>query len=155
VQRVFIKKCFLFTVGSACCVKQFTSGSRNSLKDVRKSHMTPNQVTLLRLRQKQLYHGWNSNCTRMFPWFSMQHNARSFEASESVRTVGTHRTEGSRKMNRMGLFLQHLLGMQNQSVLQCNANISVHLQPKCSKFNVRNQLGRFCLLCFGIIMEYC
>jgi hypothetical protein len=29
MQRIFTKKCFLFTVGSAYCVKQFTSGSRN------------------------------------------------------------------------------------------------------------------------------
>jgi hypothetical protein len=28
-QRIFIKKCFLFTVGSVCRVKRFTSESRN------------------------------------------------------------------------------------------------------------------------------
>jgi hypothetical protein len=28
-KRVFLKKCFLFTVGSVCRVKQFTTGSRN------------------------------------------------------------------------------------------------------------------------------
>jgi hypothetical protein len=42
MQRIFIKKCFLFTVGSFCCVKQFTSWSRYSLKDVLKSQMMPN-----------------------------------------------------------------------------------------------------------------
>jgi hypothetical protein len=31
------------------------------------------------------------------------------EVSERVRTVGSQRTEGSRRMNRMGLSLQHLL----------------------------------------------
>jgi hypothetical protein len=31
MQRIFIKKCFLFTVGSVCCVKWFTTGSRYSL----------------------------------------------------------------------------------------------------------------------------
>jgi hypothetical protein len=36
MQRMFIKKFFLFTVGSVCRVKRFTDGSRNSLKDVRK-----------------------------------------------------------------------------------------------------------------------
>jgi hypothetical protein len=36
IQRIFIKKCFLFTVGSACRVKRFTTGWRNSLEDVRK-----------------------------------------------------------------------------------------------------------------------
>jgi hypothetical protein len=30
MQRIFIKKCFLFTVGSVCRVKRFTTGSRNS-----------------------------------------------------------------------------------------------------------------------------
>jgi hypothetical protein len=39
MKRIFIKKCFLFKVGSVCRVKRFTTGSRNSLKDVRKSQM--------------------------------------------------------------------------------------------------------------------
>jgi hypothetical protein len=39
MQRTFIKKCFLFTVGSVCRVKRFTTGSRNSLKDARKLPM--------------------------------------------------------------------------------------------------------------------
>jgi hypothetical protein len=33
MKRIFIKKRFLFTVGSVCRVKRFTTGSRNSLKD--------------------------------------------------------------------------------------------------------------------------
>jgi hypothetical protein len=33
LQRVFIKKCFLYTVGSVCRIRRFTTGSRNSLKD--------------------------------------------------------------------------------------------------------------------------
>jgi hypothetical protein len=33
------RKRFLFTVGSVCRVKRFTAGTRNSLKDVRKSQM--------------------------------------------------------------------------------------------------------------------
>jgi hypothetical protein len=40
----FQKEIFLFTVGSVCRVKRFTAGSRNSLKDVRKSQMMPEQV---------------------------------------------------------------------------------------------------------------
>jgi hypothetical protein len=46
-----------------------------------------------------------------FQWLSIQHNALSFEVSESVRTVDAQRTEGSRKnyVNRMCLSLQHLL----------------------------------------------
>jgi hypothetical protein len=74
--------------GGGCCVKWFTTGSRNSLKDIWKLQMMPNHVALLRLWQKQLCSGWKSwlswqedndrqwgNCTRVLPWFSMQHNA--------------------------------------------------------------------------------
>jgi hypothetical protein len=43
-QRIFTKKFFLFTVGSVCRVKRFTTGLRNSLKDVRKSQKKPDQV---------------------------------------------------------------------------------------------------------------
>jgi hypothetical protein len=34
LQRIFIKKCFRFMLGSVYRVKWFTAGSRNSLKDV-------------------------------------------------------------------------------------------------------------------------
>jgi hypothetical protein len=37
VKMMFVKKCFLFTMGNVCRVKRFTTESRNSLKDVRKS----------------------------------------------------------------------------------------------------------------------
>jgi hypothetical protein len=40
IQRILIKKCFLFTVGSVYRVKRFTTGSRNSLKDVPVSQKT-------------------------------------------------------------------------------------------------------------------
>jgi hypothetical protein len=39
MQRILIKKCFLFTEGSVCRVKRFTTGSINSLMGVRKSQM--------------------------------------------------------------------------------------------------------------------
>jgi hypothetical protein len=39
MKRIFTKKCFLFTLGSVCRVKRSTAGSRNSLKEVRKSQM--------------------------------------------------------------------------------------------------------------------
>jgi hypothetical protein len=38
-------------VGSVFHVKQFTTGLRNSLEDVQKSKIMPNQVGLLRLQQ--------------------------------------------------------------------------------------------------------
>jgi hypothetical protein len=53
MQRIFVKKCFLFTVENACLIKQF--GSRNYLKDIQKLQMMPDHVTLLRLQKKQLW----------------------------------------------------------------------------------------------------
>jgi hypothetical protein len=44
MQKIFTKKCFSFMVENVCRVKRFTTGSRNSLKDVRKSQMIPAQV---------------------------------------------------------------------------------------------------------------
>jgi hypothetical protein len=37
--NVLIKKGFLFTVGSVYCVKRFTTGPRNYLKEVQQSQM--------------------------------------------------------------------------------------------------------------------
>jgi hypothetical protein len=56
MQRITLKKCFLFTVGSVCRLKQFTTWSRNSLKDVQKSQTMPNQVRkCLRQQSKDFY----------------------------------------------------------------------------------------------------
>jgi hypothetical protein len=56
MQRIFIKKCLLFTVESVCRVKQFTTGSRIPLKDVRKSQMMADQVRKwLRQQAKHFY----------------------------------------------------------------------------------------------------
>jgi hypothetical protein len=62
IQRIFIKKRFLFMVGSVCCIKQFTTGSINSLKDVRKSQMMPDQLEKwLRQQSKDFYAaGWHT-----------------------------------------------------------------------------------------------
>jgi hypothetical protein len=46
-------QCFLFMVGSVCGVKRFTTESRNSLKDVRRSHMITDQVALVRKSLRQ------------------------------------------------------------------------------------------------------
>jgi hypothetical protein len=55
-QFIFLKKYFLFAVGSVCRVKRFTTGSRNYLKDVRKSQMMPDQVRKwLRQQVKESY----------------------------------------------------------------------------------------------------
>jgi hypothetical protein len=56
LQRIFIEKYFLFTVGSVCRVKRFTIWSINSLKDVQKSQMMPDQVWKgLRQQSKDFY----------------------------------------------------------------------------------------------------
>jgi hypothetical protein len=47
-------------MGSFCCVKQFTIGLRNSLKDIQKSQTMPDQVTLLQLQHKQMFSGCKS-----------------------------------------------------------------------------------------------
>jgi hypothetical protein len=56
MQRLFIKKCFLFTVGNVCRIKRSTTGSRNSIKVIKKSQMMPNQVRKwLRQQSKDFY----------------------------------------------------------------------------------------------------
>jgi hypothetical protein len=58
MQETVIKKYFLFTVGSAYRLKRLTTGSRNSFKDVRKSHMMPYQLrNWLRQQSKDFYAG--------------------------------------------------------------------------------------------------
>jgi hypothetical protein len=56
IQRIFIKTYFLFVVGSVCRVKRFTTGSKNSLKGLRKSQMMFDQVLKwLRQQSKDFY----------------------------------------------------------------------------------------------------
>jgi hypothetical protein len=56
LQTVFIKKCFQLTVGNVCRFRRFTTESRNSLKDVRKSQMIRDQVRMwLRQQSKDFY----------------------------------------------------------------------------------------------------
>jgi hypothetical protein len=56
MQQIFIKKCFLFMVGSVCSIKRFTTGSINSLKDVQKSQMMLDQLQKWpRQRSKDFY----------------------------------------------------------------------------------------------------
>jgi hypothetical protein len=78
LQRIFIKKCFLYTVGSICRLKQFTTGLKNSLKDVRNSQMMPNQVQKW-LRQQfrltgeamgQVYECWWRICRELNVYIS-------------------------------------------------------------------------------------
>jgi hypothetical protein len=117
-----------------------------------------------------------SNCTRVFPWFIIQHNVWSFEVSESAHggCPGNWRIEKKRtewvcpsnisygmqmkeEICLTGLWLGTNHGCittnPNQSVLQCNGNNLVHFQPKSVR--LRHQLGRLCLPYFGILREYC
>jgi hypothetical protein len=56
IQRIFLKKLFLFMVGSVCRVKGLTTGSRNSLKYVRNSRIMLDQAwKWLRLQSKDFY----------------------------------------------------------------------------------------------------
>jgi hypothetical protein len=44
MQRIFIKKSFPVNGGKCCRIKRFTTGSRNSFKDIQKLQMMPDQV---------------------------------------------------------------------------------------------------------------
>jgi hypothetical protein len=50
-----LKEIFLFTLGSVCRVKRFKTGSRNSLKGVRKSQMMPDQAPKWLRQQSKTY----------------------------------------------------------------------------------------------------
>jgi hypothetical protein len=56
MQKVFIEKCLLFSVGSVCLVKQFTPGSRRSLKDIQKLQMMLDQVWKWLSQQSNDFH---------------------------------------------------------------------------------------------------
>jgi hypothetical protein len=66
MQRILIKKYFLFTVGSVCQVNRFKTGSKNSLKDVRRSLIMPDQVRKW-LRHSKNFHaaGFEAMIKRM------------------------------------------------------------------------------------------
>jgi hypothetical protein len=57
LNAMVIHKETLSVYGGKCLSRKATTGSRNSLKDDRKSQMMPDQVALLRLRKKQLAAG--------------------------------------------------------------------------------------------------
>jgi hypothetical protein len=136
-------------------------------------------ITVHNGQENEMLYCQCSNCTKVFPWFSMQHNAWWFQVSESVRTVGVQRTEGLRKnegngvcpcnvsygiqmkekLCLTGLLLRTNHGCittnPNQSVLQCNRNIPVHLLVQPKSLRLCHQLGSLCMPCFGILGEYC
>jgi histone-lysine N-methyltransferase SETMAR len=79
----------------------------------------------------------------MFPWFSIQHNAWYFEVSEIMCMVRAQRTEGSRKINQLGLSLQHLLRYADEEEDMLN-RIAItdeswvhHYQPESKRASVK------------------
>jgi hypothetical protein len=87
MQRIIIKKCFLLT-GSVCRIKRFTSWSRNSQGGLKPAddalpgvpvetaiEATVQQVEeLIRADRRIMTDSVARVCTRVFPWFSIQHN---------------------------------------------------------------------------------
>jgi hypothetical protein len=56
MQRISVRKCVIFTLGSVFGIKLFTAWSRKSLMDVRKLQMIPDHVqNLLRQQSKDFY----------------------------------------------------------------------------------------------------
>jgi hypothetical protein len=80
-----------------------------------------------------------SNCTGVLPWFSIQHNAWSFEVSESVPRELKDRGE----MNPVGLSLQHLLRYADDGEDMLNRTVSGdeswkrHYQPETERASVQ------------------
>jgi hypothetical protein len=137
--------------------------------------MMADEVALLRLQQRdseacgRVHSSWQegtdrqcSNCTRVFPWFSIQHNVWSFEVSESARELKDrekNEPNGSvlatsltpcRWSRRYVCLTGLLLGTNhgcittnpNRNVHQCNGNIPVHLLTQPKSLRLRHQLGR-------------
>jgi hypothetical protein len=92
MQRIFIKKSFLFAVGSVCCEKRFITASRNFLgrtkvADDARPGRPVETATETTVKQVEELIGADRRITidsvatalgcrrRVFPWFSVQHNA--------------------------------------------------------------------------------
>jgi hypothetical protein len=179
-QRIFIKQCILFMLGSVCCVVAWSGSqlgweilsrsfescrwclTRSPCWDCNRSNCAADRrvdSSWLEDKDRQC-----SNCTWVFPWFSIQHNARLIEVSESVRMVGAQRTEGPRKnepcnisydmqMKKIcstGLLLGTIHGCiipnPNQRVLQCKWKHPS--SPATRKFKVTPSAGKVLLTVF-------
>jgi hypothetical protein len=135
-------------MGSVCHVKQFIIGSRNSLKDIQKLQMMLDQVTLLRLRQKQLCKGWkiliqadrrimiDSVVTALGCSHGVVHDHLKFW---KVRMLGAQRTEGLRKINRIDLSLQHLLWYADEEKI-CLTGLYLGTNHGCITTNLNQSM---------------
>jgi hypothetical protein len=148
----------MFPIYSGKCLshKAVHNWVDNSLKDVRKSQMMPNQSPCWDCNRSNCAVGgrvdssWQeyndrqcSNCTRVFPWYSIHHNAWLFEVSEDVCTVGSGGLKNWEKMNQIGLSLQHPLQYADEREEMLNRILTGdeswvhHYQPKWKRASVQ------------------
>jgi hypothetical protein len=151
MQEIFIKKCFLLTVGSVCRIKRFTTGSRNSqgrskvADDARPGRPFEIATEAPRRRVDSSRQKNNdrqcSNCTRMFPWFSIQHNVWSFEVPESVRVP--RELKGREKWTQRTCPCNVSYGMQMKEKICLNKTVTAdeswvhHYQPESKRASVQ------------------
>jgi hypothetical protein len=87
MEMTFMKKCFLFTVGSVShkavhnWVEKFSQGRSKVARDVRPGRPveTATEATVQRVEDliranSRITIDSVNNCTRMFPWFNIQNN---------------------------------------------------------------------------------
>jgi hypothetical protein len=143
-----IFKSYLFTVGSVCRVKHFTASS-TSFKDFKKSATSSPRQDCDRSNCAaggSVDSSWQdngrqcSNCTRVLPWYSIQHNACSVEVSEVVAHSGCPENwRIKKKMNRMCLSLQHLLRYANEGeyipdrIVSGDESVVHHYHPELNR----------------------
>jgi hypothetical protein len=103
MRRILIKKYFLFTEGSVCRVKPFTTGSRNSLKDVRKSQAITDQVAQLRLRQSNCAAGGRvDSLIRLLPSYkALEHKIIYY----SFHNILSHLVTAALNLQQMGKYI--------------------------------------------------
>jgi hypothetical protein len=179
MRKIFIKKFFLFMVGSVCRVERFTTGPR-------KSQMMSDQVALLRLQQKQTVQrveefiraNWRITidseeialgCSHGLAC-NIMHDRLKFR-KVCARWVPRELKDRG-KMNRMGLSLQRLLRYADEGEDMLNRIVTGdeswvhHCKPESKRASVcngnipvhlrlRHELGRLNLPCFGILREFC
>jgi hypothetical protein len=125
MQQIYINKYFLFTVGSVCCIKRFTTGSRNSQGCLKvadhaqpghpvktATEATVQQVEELIHTDKRITtHSVETalGCSHGLAYSIMQDHLKFRKVCEQwvLREL-----KDREKMNRMGLSLQHLQVLQ-------------------------------------------
>jgi hypothetical protein len=139
-----MKKCFLLKVGNVCCVKRFTTGTRNYLKDVRKSddawpgspleiatEATVQQVEQLIKADRRITIdsvttalGCSSGLA-----YSIMHGHLKFR--KVCAWWVSRKLRVREKMNRSGLSLQHLLQYADEGEDTSILNRTVNSDKSC------------------------